>query len=91
MIIFLLSRRVVLPVLVVACQVCGEFRILSGTPDSDGFARTHWTCPHCWTGQVLQLSVSLDARGMELGRIVGGMAFSVPEDSKPGTGDESGS
>lgn len=63
-------------VLVVACQVCGEFRVLPGTPDSDGVARTHWTCPHCGTGQILELPVSMDARGMELGRILGGMAFS---------------
>ena len=67
--------------LVVACQVCGEFRILSGTPDADGVARTHWTCPRCGTGQVMQLPVSFDARGMELRSIVGGMAFSTTTDT----------
>lgn len=77
--------------LVVACQVCGEFRILSGTPDSDGVARAHWTCPQCGTGQVLQLPVSLDARGMELRRIVGGMAFSTPDITEAGMVEVKGS
>ncbi len=66
--------------LVVACQVCGELRILPGTPDVDGIARTTWTCPRCGAGQVLQLPVSTDARGKELRRIIAGMAFSPSSD-----------
>ncbi|HOC82611.1 MAG: hypothetical protein BWY01_01385 [Synergistetes bacterium ADurb.Bin155] len=62
--------------LIVACQVCGEMRILPGTPDADGVARTVWTCPCCGAGQVLQLPVSTDASGGELRRIVAGMGFS---------------
>lgn len=77
--------------LVVACQVCGEFRVLSGTPDSDGVARAHWICPHCGTGQILQLPVSMDARGMELGRIIGGMAFSSIDVSVTDPEDDSAS
>lgn len=67
--------------LVVACQICGELRILPGTPDVDGVARTTWTCPCCGTGQVLQLPVSTDARGRELRRIIAGMAFSPSLDT----------
>lgn len=88
MIISPLRERVVLAVLVVACQVCGEFLILSGTPDSDGVARTHWICSSCGTGQILQMPVSVDARGMELGKIVGGMAFSAPDTPATDPGDD---
>lgn len=74
--------------LVVACQVCGDFRILPGTPDPDGVARTQWTCPCCGTGQILQLPVSLDARGGDLGRILGGLAFGAPDESLAASGGE---
>jgi len=66
--------------LMVACQVCGEMRIIPGTPDADGVARTVWTCPCCGAGQVLQLPVSADARGGELRRIIAGMGFSSAGD-----------
>jgi hypothetical protein len=74
--------------LIVACQICGEFRIIPGTPDSDGIARARWTCRKCGTGQVIQLPVTVDARGGDLGKILGGMGFSVPVDAvNPGPGD----
>jgi hypothetical protein len=60
--------------LIVACQVCGEMRILAGAPDSDGVARTSWNCPRCGAGQVLQLAVAGDARGGDLRRILGGLS-----------------
>ena len=31
--------------LIVACQVCGESKIIAGTPDGDGMARATWICP----------------------------------------------
>lgn len=83
-------ERVVAKVLVVACQVCGEFRILPGTPDSDGIARTQWTCPCCGTGQILQLPVSMDARGQDLGKILAGMAF-CPSRTAAADEEDSGS
>lgn len=76
--------------LVVACQVCGEFRILPGTPDTDGIARAQWTCPCCGTGQVIQLPVSVDARGKDIAKILAGMAFSLPDRSDPVGEDNSG-
>lgn len=61
--------------LIVACQICGESMVIAGTPDSDGMARATWTCPRCGTGQVVQLSVSSDARKSDLRAIVCGMAL----------------
>jgi ribosomal protein S27AE len=61
--------------LIVGCHVCGESKVLAGTPDRDGVARIHWTCPRCGTGQVMQLDVSSDARGGDLRRILGGLAL----------------
>jgi hypothetical protein len=49
--------------LIVGCQICGESKVLAGTPDKDGVARVHWTCSRCGTGQVLWLDVSNDATG----------------------------
>jgi|MTBAKSStandDraft_2_1061841.scaffolds.fasta_scaffold212481_2 hypothetical protein len=66
--------------LIVACQVCGGVKILPGTPDSDGMARATWICECCGTGQVMQLSVSADARGGDLRRILGGMSFACSDD-----------
>ena len=59
--------------LIVGCMNCGEVRILSGDPDSGGIASVIWTCPHCGTGQILQLPVSAGADQMELEKIVSGM------------------
>ena len=28
--------------LIVACQICGETKVLAGTPDVDGIARAMW-------------------------------------------------
>ncbi len=58
--------------LIVACQVCGEVKVLAGTPDSDGMARIHWVCGQCGSGQVVQVPVKQDARG-DLRRIIGGL------------------
>lgn len=64
--------------LIVGCQVCGEIKVLAGTPDLDGVARVKWSCGKCGAGQVLQLQVSTDASGGDLRRILGG--FSLPEE-----------
>ncbi|ADE56801.1 MULTISPECIES: hypothetical protein [Aminobacterium] len=61
--------------LIVACQICGETKVLAGTPDVDGIARAMWICPRCGTGQVVQLQVSADARKSDLRKIVHGMSF----------------
>jgi len=59
--------------LIVACQVCGKTRILSGSPDSDGMARAIWTCSECGTGQLLQVPVASNASGIDLRKIVNGL------------------
>ena len=61
--------------LIVACQICGESKVIAGTPDADGMARATWICPCCGAGQVVQLPVSADARKMDLRKIVCGMAL----------------
>ncbi|MDI9369945.1 MAG: alcohol dehydrogenase [Synergistaceae bacterium] len=61
--------------LIVACQVCGETKVIAGTADIDGMARAMWICPECGTGQVVQLPVSADARKSDLRAIVRGMAL----------------
>jgi len=58
--------------LIVACQVCGDCKVLAGAPDGDGVARTCWMCLACGSGQAVQLEVPTDARG-DLGNIVLGM------------------
>ncbi|MDD2207371.1 MAG: alcohol dehydrogenase [Aminobacterium sp.] len=61
--------------LIVACQICGETKVLAGTPDVDGVARAMWICPKCGAGQVVQLQISADARKSDLRKIVHGLAF----------------
>ena len=61
--------------LIVACQICGESKVLAGAPDTDGMARAWWVCPRCGTGQIIQLPVSSDARNSDLRKIVHGMAL----------------
>jgi ribosomal protein S27AE len=61
--------------LIVGCQICGEAKVLAGSPDIDGVARVKWSCHRCGTGQVLQLDVSGDARGGDLQRILGGLSL----------------
>ncbi|GAB1399726.1 hypothetical protein MASR2M79_05120 [Aminivibrio sp.] len=63
--------------LIVACQICGESMVIAGTPDCDGMARVNWICPRCGTGQVVQLSVTSDARKTDLRAIVCGMALAA--------------
>lgn len=58
--------------LIVACQVCGETKVLAGAPDEDGLARACWICPCCGSGQVVQLEVPADGR-TDPGCIVLGM------------------
>ncbi|OPZ39503.1 MAG: hypothetical protein BWY99_01388 [Synergistetes bacterium ADurb.BinA166] len=65
--------------LIVACQVCGETKVIAGTPDADGMARAMWICPVCGTGQVLQLPVAADARKADLRSIVCGMSLTRVE------------
>ena len=63
--------------LIVACQVCGESKVIAGTPDADGMARAMWICPVCGTGQVMQLPVASDARKSDLRSIVCGMVLAA--------------
>ena len=58
--------------LIVACQFCGECKVLAEAPDGDGWARVSWICHRCGAGQVVQLQVTADARG-SLEQIVLGM------------------
>lgn len=60
--------------LIVECQVCGEIKVLAGDPDYDGMARATWICSKCGTGQLVQLLVSHDARGLDLRKILRGMS-----------------
>ena len=62
--------------LIVACQVCGDCKVLAGAPDGDGRARTCWICRCCGSGQVVQLEVPTDARD-DVGNIVLGMKMEV--------------
>ena len=61
--------------LIVACQKCGEPKVLAGNPDANGIARAVWTCKKCGAGQVMELSISKDARRGDLRKIIGGMAL----------------
>lgn len=61
--------------LIVECQVCGEVKVLAGDPDYDGMARASWICAKCGTGQLVQLPVSSDARGVDLRKILKGMTL----------------
>lgn len=61
--------------LIVACQKCGETKVIAGSPNADGTARAVWTCKRCGSGQILELSISKDARRGDLRKIVGGMAL----------------
>ncbi|MDR3231039.1 MAG: alcohol dehydrogenase [Synergistaceae bacterium] len=62
--------------LIVACQVCGDSKVLAGAPDEDGLARTCWICPCCGSVQVVQLEVPVDGRS-DLRAIVLGMRMEV--------------
>lgn len=67
--------------LIVACQKCGEVKVLAGSPGSDGVARAVWTCSKCGAGQVMELTISKDARRGDLRKIIGGLALAgrLPE------------
>lgn len=62
--------------LILACQKCGELKVLAGSPDANGSARAVWTCSRCGAGQLLELTVSKDAKRGDLRKIVGGLALS---------------
>lgn len=62
--------------LILACQKCGELKVLAGSPDATGVARAMWTCSKCGAGQLLELSVTKDTRRGDLRKIVGGLALS---------------
>ena len=66
--------------LIVACQKCGEIKVLAGSPDARGVASAVWTCEHCGAGQVMQLNISKDARRGDLGKIIGGLALAPSAD-----------
>lgn len=61
--------------LIVACQKCGEVKVIAGSPGQDGLARAVWTCRKCGAGQILELSISKDARRGDLRKIIGGLAL----------------
>lgn len=66
--------------LIVACQKCGETKVVTGSPDSNGRARAVWTCSKCGAGQIIDVAVSPNSRKGELCRIIGGLG--VISDSK---------
>ena len=49
--------------------------MLAGNPDANGVARAVWTCKKCGAGQVMELSISKDARRGDLRKIIGGLAL----------------
>lgn len=61
--------------LIVACQNCGEVKVIAGSPDASGVARAIWTCPRCGAGQIIELAISKDARRGDLRKIIGGLAL----------------
>ena len=71
--------------LIVACQKCGEVKVLAGSPGPDGIARAVWACSKCGAGQVMELTISKDARRGDLRKIIGGLALAGPKPDKSGT------
>ncbi len=69
--------------LIVACQKCGEVKVLAGSPGPDGIARAVWTCSKCGAGQVMELTISKDARRGDLRKIIGGLALAGPVAGRP--------
>ena len=61
--------------LIVACQKCGEVKVIAGSPGQDGLARAVWTCRKCGAGQIVELAVSKDTRRGDLRKIIGGLAL----------------
>ena len=76
--------------LIVACQKCGEVKVLAGLPGPDGIARAVWTCSKCGAGQVMELTISKDARRGDLRKIIGGLALAGRLPEKQGQCDENG-
>ena len=76
--------------LIVACQKCGEVKVLAGSPGPDGVARAVWTCSKCGAGQVMELTISKDARRGDLRKIIGGLALAGNVHEKPASSEENG-
>jgi hypothetical protein len=76
--------------LIVACQKCGEVKVLAGSPGPDGIARAVWTCSKCGAGQVMELTISKDARRGDLRKIIGGLALVGNVQEKPAFCQENG-
>lgn len=76
--------------LIVACQKCGEVKVLAGSPGPDGIARAVWTCSKCGAGQVMELTISKDARRGDLRKIIGGLALAAHVQDKPVSCQENG-
>ncbi|MDD2349995.1 MAG: alcohol dehydrogenase [Synergistaceae bacterium] len=74
--------------LIVACQKCGEVKVLAGSPGPDGIARAVWTCSKCGAGQVMELTISKDARRGDLRKIIGGLALAGHIQEKHGSCEE---
>lgn len=74
--------------LIVACQKCGEVKVLAGSPGPDGIARAVWTCSKCGAGQVIELTISKDARRGDLRKIIGGLALAGHIQEKHNTCEE---
>lgn len=72
--------------LIVACQNCGEVKVIAGSPAISGFARAVWTCRKCGTGQIMALSISKDARRGDLRKIIGGLALAQQVQPQDGAG-----
>ena len=76
--------------LIVACQKCGEVKVLAGSPGPDGIARAVWTCSKCGAGQVMELTISKDARRGDLRKIIGGLALAAHVQNKSDSCEENG-
>ncbi|MDR3355499.1 MAG: alcohol dehydrogenase [Synergistaceae bacterium] len=55
------------------CEICGETKVLAGTPDRDGVTRLNWTCSRCGTGQVLQVKISGEQGAGDLHSVLGNL------------------
>jgi hypothetical protein len=53
------------------CEICGETKVLAGTPDIDGVARVNWTCCRCGTGQVLQIKIVEESKAVDPSGLLG--------------------
>ncbi|MDO4987480.1 MAG: alcohol dehydrogenase [Synergistes sp.] len=66
---------------VVACQKCGELKVLAGTPSSGMIENFVWTCGKCGTGQLITMKISKNIRRGDLRDIVRGLKLSRTNDT----------